>query len=288
MGFLEKSSDQDVKRLLELFPASRLKIQWPDLKGTKEEICFVVANQRKSDEVKQFLYENLSCCRQHIYVFSHSTPLNSLPNFAIPDGEDIYRIKESNHVNVFYLIRLQYSVVLREPLEETTLEFLWPVRFDFTENHLIVRFVILERNIGTYFSGRPCYMERRSTDEKTVLQIIRDEAQDTFHPTDLHKGVKQLWDDGFMDSPKAQYKKTISTASEAMDEERGIKEHNPEVYEILTDSVLLNTLFVIPQKDGFSVSGFSMEPAKGYINFPRYTENIGDTDHVVSEILRHN
>jgi hypothetical protein len=101
--------------------------------------------------------------------------------------------------------------------------------------------------------------------------------------------VKKLWGDGFMDSPKTHYKKSISTASEAMDEERGIKEFYPDLYELVKDSLLLNALFIVtPRTDGFSVTAFSMEPSKGCINFPRYSERRGDTDYVVNEILRHN
>ncbi len=34
-----------------------------------------------------------------------------------------------------------------------------------------------------------------------------------------------------MDSPRAKFKKPMSLASEAMDEELGIREYNPELYE---------------------------------------------------------
>lgn len=284
---LEEATEQDLKRLLELFPVAVLKSKWPSISGTKEEICFAVAGQRDFKEIKDFLVTNFSCCRQHVYVFSHSIPLISLSSINIPDGVNIFESKQDKSLSLAYITKLTFSVVLKDPLEEATLEFLWPVRLDFTERHLIVRFVILEKNIGSYFDGRQYYMDRRSTEEKVILQNL-EETIVGIQSTDLHKGVKKLWEEGFMDSPKARFKKPISTAYESMDEELGIKEHNPEVYEVLSDSILLNTLFVIPSTQNLSISTFSMEPSKGCINFPRYSEKVGDTDYVVNEILRHN
>ena len=73
-----------------------------------------------------------------------------------------------------------------------------------------------------------------------------------------------------------------------MDEELGIREHNPELYEVLLDSVLLNTLFVIPQEQNCGVSAFLADCAHGYLAFPRYSEGERDTNFVIDEILRHN
>jgi hypothetical protein len=55
----------------------------------------------------------------------------------------------------------------------------------------------------------------------------------------------------------------MSMASEAMDEERGIREHNPELYEVLLDSVLLNTLFLIKEEHRWGVTAFSADCANG-------------------------
>jgi len=123
-------------------------------------------------------------------------------------------------------------------------------------------------------------------DEDTVLLELLKPG--TLAATDLHKGVKKLWDDGFMDSPKAKYKKAISIASEAMDEEKGIKEYNPDLYEILQEAPLFNTLFQIPENKGCTVSVFSVDPSKGILRFPRYSEKKGDTDFVIAEILGNN
>jgi hypothetical protein len=128
------------------------------------------------------------------------------------------------------------------------LDFLWPIRLDLTDNHVIVRFVVLEKNLSSYFD-RPYLVSGRSA---------------------------------------AKYKKAISSASEVMDEELGIKEHNPALYEILVDAMLRDTLFLIPADKGSSVSAVLIDPSNGRMAFPRYSERKGDTDAFIHAILQHN
>jgi hypothetical protein len=272
---------QDVKRLLELFPIANLRENWAEIKGSKDELCQAVAEKRDVAAISKFIDENLTCCRQHVHIFSHAGDVQALPA-GVPGGEQV--INQAG-VHALYVVRTEYNVVLKDPLEEATLEFLWPVRIEIGPQHLIIRFVVLEKNLGSYFD-RPYYLGGKTVDEDTLLlELLKAGALST---TDLHKGVKKLWDDGFMDSPRAKYKKAISIASEAMDEEKGIKEYNPELYEILQDAPLFNTLFQIPENKGCTVSVFSVDPSKGILRFPRYSEKKGDTDFVIAEILGNN
>jgi hypothetical protein len=281
MSILESSTVQDRKRLLELFPIINLRQAWSSLKGTKEELCYSVAEQQPVQELIQFLDEHLSCCKQHVYVCSRPGSFTALP-VSIEGGEKVFDL-DGDHA--LYIIRSRYSIILRDPLEDATLEFLWPVRLEITKEQVIVRFVVLEKNISSYFE-RPYYISDRSVDEKSVLKSLTEKF--SLQPIDLHKGIKKLWVDGFMDSTRTEYKKPISTAKEAMDEERGIREHNPELYEVLLESPLFNTLFALSETLDRSVSVFSVDPSRGYIAFPRYSETSGDTDFVVREILKHN
>ncbi len=154
--------------------------------------------------------------------------------------------------------------------------------------HLVVRFVVLEKNVSSHYGGRKAYIESRSVEEDSVLQLVASSFRDELKPTDLHKGVKKLWGDGFIDATRTRYKKPISTASETMDEERGIREKNPELYDTLLKSTLFNTLFRIHADKGSTVSAFWTDPSKGSIDFPSYSKQVGDTDYVVDEILRNN
>ena len=73
-----------------------------------------------------------------------------------------------------------------------------------------------------------------------------------------------------------------------MDRGKGIREHYPELYEVIVDSPLFKTIFLIPDNKHTTVTAVVVDPAKGYISFPRYTEKKGDTDFVINEILRFN
>jgi hypothetical protein len=290
MSILKEASVQNLIRLLDLYPAASLRDQWPDIKGSKLETCVLITAQRDIDTITQFLDEYLGCCRQHIYVYSHNGNLRQLPEINLPDAEKELEDRGSQFIRQLHVIKFDYTVVLKEPLEEAKLTFLWPVRLDFTPQHLIVRFVILEKDIGSYVQGRRYYVDRRSTEEKAVLKAIEEALADDLElrPLDLHTGIKALWDKGLIDSSQARFKKAFSTAFEAMDEQLRIKEHAPDLYALIMESLLFNTIFEIVGKADLSVSTFTVDPSKGYIAFPRYSEQKGDTDYVVEEILRNN
>lgn len=280
-GMLETASNLDIKRLLELFPIHNLKQGWPDLKGSKDEMCVSIAESRDYPKILDFVYNNISCCRQHVHIFTHGPNLTSLPT-TVEDGAKVYELEGAHAV---FLARFRYSVVLREPLEETTLDFLWPIRVELTTDYLVVRFVVLQKNLGSYFD-RQFYVGGKNIDESSVIQLMVN--SDLAQYADIHKGIKALWDAGFMDSKNTRYKKPFSTASEEMDGELGIREHNPELYEIIMDSPLYNTTFIVGSDKGTTVTALSADPSRGYLAFPRYSERIGDTDHVIGEIIRLN
>lgn len=277
MGIIELADHQDIKRLCELFPIASLRQDWPAHKGTKEEICSAIAEEHDAAHILRFVESHFSCCKQHVYAFVRTPTTTGLPDTLL-DGEKVLGTKEY----AVYIIRCKYSVVLKNPLEEATLEFLWPVRVEVTPNYLIVRFVVLEKNLSSYFD-RYSHVSTRSVDEKTVLQTAFP-----LSAADLHKGVKKLWADDFMDSSRVEYKKPMSTAQEEMDEQRGIKKSNPRLYAAVAEAPLFNAVFQISPSANITVSAFTANPSRGYIRFPRYSENPGDTDFVIREILRHN
>lgn len=218
MPIISSASVQDLKRLLDLYPVSSLREHWPDLKGTKDQMCLEIAGRRK--EILPFLSDYLGCCKQHVYVYSHSMKLSALVPPVIPDGELLEVKNAGGRVQMLYLVRVEFRVVLRDPLEEDTVEFLWPVHLDFTGKYLIARFVVLEKNVGTYIIGRSAYTTSRSVDENGILTILERSFSGALRSTDLQKGVKKLWDADFMDATRAQFKKTDSVATEVMDEKR--------------------------------------------------------------------
>ena len=285
MAMLKEASIKDLKRLLELFPVAKLRENWSKVGGKKGELSHAVAKRRHRDELVRFIDDNFSCCKQHVYAFWRVKPLRTLPTITINDAEMVLDAKGKH---ALHLARMQYKVILSDPLEQASLEFLWPFLLDITRGYLVIRFVVLEKNVSSRFGGRKAYIESRSIQEESILQQVTSAFNGELKPADLHKGVKKLWDRGFMDATRTRYKKPISTASETMDEEMGIKEKNPELYRVVKKSTLFNTLFRIKPEKDCSVSAFWTDPSKGTIDFPRYSEKNGDTDRVIEQILKNN
>jgi hypothetical protein len=278
MPILGDATVQDRKRLLELFPFAVFREVHTDLTGTKEEICYALAERFTPEEMATFIRIHVPRCKQHVYIYDGGgNGAVNLPN--VTGAEKVQSSAEES----LYIVRTSYSVVLKDPLEEAELDFLWPVLVQVKAHHIIVRFIALEKDVPSYFADRQCYVVRKTIDEKKVLEDLSFGA-----PTDIHQGIKILWDEGFMDSPRTRYKKPESTAWEAMDEERGIREHNPALYETLLESVLLNTLFVIEEARRCGTSAFLANCQNGFLAFPRYSDAERNTDFVIDEILRRN
>jgi len=276
MPILPDATVQDRKRLLELFPVAVFRETHSDIKGTKEEICYALATQFTPEEMATFVRTHFGRCKQHVYIFDRPAGPVNLPN--VTGGDNVS--SDANHA--LYIVKTTYEIILKDPAEEAELEFLWPVLVQIKEHNIVVRFVALEKDVASYFQ-RKCWVAGRTVDEKNVLDDLHLGS-----PTDIHKGIKTLWDEEFMDSPRTRYKKPNSLASEAMDEELGIKEHNPELYETLLDSVILNTLFVIEEDQKCGTSAFLANCQNGFLAFPRYSDAERNTDFVIDEILRRN
>ena len=105
-------------------------------------------------------------------------------------------------------------------------------------------------------------------------------------PADLNKGIKKLWADGYIESIRSRFKKQYSTSSETMDEERGIKEHYPDLYAIMQEAPLYTTLFEVNDEEN-SVGIFSADPSHGIMGFTSYSER-GDTDAIIEKIISNN
>jgi len=284
MPILNSATAQQVGRLLELFPIANIRDRWPGLKGSKDALCLSIAQTGDIEGISTFVNETLTCCKQHVYVLSHEKTLKALPNSVVA-GE---KVLGTAAAHALYLIRAVYKVYLSDPLEEVSLEFLWPLRLELLPEHLVARFVVLEKGLGSYFN-RPYHLGSRSVEEDAVLKGLNKDGK--LIPCDLHKGIKKLWAIDFMDCFKARYRKPMSVASEDMDGEKGIKKNYPELYAVLRKSTLLSALFEIedPKSDSKStVSVLSAEPLVGFLGFPRYTDKKGDTDAVLDKVLANN
>ena len=140
----------------------------------------------------------------------------------------------------------------------------------------------MEKNLSSYFQ-HPIYGVKRELEEEHVLAHIL-QVHDCPR-VDLHAGVKAAWDEDFMDATRVRYRKPNSTASEEMDQQLGIKAQNPALYQALESAILFKTFFKILPQQNLSVHSVAFRPDEGFMQFPRYSHQVGDTDVVIRKIL---
>lgn len=280
MSILQKASRDIRQRVLDLFPVANLRAGF-SLKGTKESICRTAAlsqGQAQINLIAKFVDTNLNVCKQHVYIFSHqgdaALPETILQGECVLNGVD----------HALYMVRTEYRVLVTDPLGKATLDFLWPIRIEITSGHLIVRFVVLEKNPSSYFDS-PIIVRGRSVDEDAIIADIKSPG--TLSPADINKGIKALWSDDYFDATRTRYKKTGSVAWEAMDEERGIKQFNPALYAELQNKPMYSTAFK-GKEGGTKLHAFSADPTNGIIGFTQYSKEGGDSDGLIRQVLKNN
>jgi hypothetical protein len=284
MAILEHATDRQIAEVLELFPVTRLREKWPDTKErTKEGLCAAVAKARKYSEIIDFVDAHFSCAKQHVYVFDRPAGKVAAPDDVL-DGE---RVKHAGS-RTLYFAKLVRGVVLQQPLEHTTITFIWPIRIDVSTKHIVVRFVVLEKNIPAHFN-RPSYPAERGIEESDVLREIATTLPSK--KSDLHKGTKALWSERrkFMDAFHSKYRTTKLSAAVTMHEEKGIRDNEPELFKTMMQSPLSQMIFRLAKNKAIeTVDAFYIDPTAGTLSFHRYSETVGDTDRVIREILENN
>jgi hypothetical protein len=288
MAVLSTATTDDLINLLELFPISKIKEHWPKFKGHKEDLAKDVVASEKRPALMAFVDKYFSCCKQHIYVFGHDGEVKKTPSAGTSAGERVLDQQDKNEGSALYLYWAEFSAVLTKPYQDATLKFLWPFRFEFTKSNVLVRLVVIEKNLSAHFGGREYVAAKKLTDEEGLISSMLNGLGVPLSTTDLHKGIKKLWKDYSIDCVRVLYKDPYSTESTMMNEECGIREKKPALYEALLKVPLLNAKFKIKSKELSGASAFHTSPADGYVGFTRYTEAASDTDNVVREILKYN
>jgi hypothetical protein len=287
MAVLSTASTQDLINLLELFPVSKIKDHWPK-KGHKGDVAKDVVASEKRPSIVEFVNKYFSCCKQHVYVFGHQNEIKKLPTAGTGSGERVLDQQGKNEGSALFLYWAQFSAVLTEPYEGAKLKFLWPFRFEYTTSAATVRLVVIEKNLSAHFGDREYVAAKKETDEAVLISSMLSTLESPLGKADLHKGIKKLWKDNTIDCVRVTYKDPDATESTKMNEECGIREKKPQLYEALLKAPLLDAKFKIKSKELSGASGFYTHPADGFFAFTRYSENATDTDNVVREILKHN
>ncbi len=66
--------------MLELIPVATFREAHPELKGTKEEICYALAEQSSPDQMARFIRIHLGRCKQHVYIYDRGDGQVNLPD----------------------------------------------------------------------------------------------------------------------------------------------------------------------------------------------------------------
>jgi len=280
VSILKRSSVDLRQRLLELFPATSLRKTFVS-KGTKEKVSRTAASfsdTKQLNAVADFIDKNVPFCKQHVYVFSHDGDA-VLPQ-SITNGE----IVKSDGDHALYLARIEYTVVQLDPLKYSSIDFLWPLRIELHQNYLLVRFVVLEKSIASYFE-KDVVVRGKSLSEETIMGGLLVDG--TISRADLNKGFKALWHRDRIDATRIRYKEPEATVTRAMDEEKGLKQTNPGKYEELRRFPLHQSVFI--PNDGFTeVGSFTADPTDGFIGFTRYFKEGVNGDELIRQILENN
>jgi hypothetical protein len=281
MGILDDASVGEISRVLQLFPAAALRAEWGDeTKRKKEVICSSAASDRDIPRITNFIQANFGRCRLHAYVLSPH-PNGTSPELAITGAEVLQVIAGGP---TLLMARVTYVVILQQSLQRETVNLLWPMRLEAAEGDVVLSMIVLERSPDAMYDEKISVVSR-SLDEKTIIKNLGSLG---FSASDLHKGVRALWDSDYMDAFKVKYRSPDSVVDETMDEELGIKACKPQRYEELKTTTLFMTFFHLLDQSELLIRDFMIDPSRGHLRFPRYTEDSGDADEVVRAILTEN
>lgn len=269
------------ERLLSLFPVKVLRDYWETKAYTRGDVVKEVANTYTIDSIEDFVEQYLGCTKQHIYIFSCNglkfESLEEAPSFC-----DSIVIND-NSSEIMCLVDLTYKVFLENPDERIDLEFLWPIQIHLQKNILIVKMVVMEKNVSTYFENRNAKVLSRSIAEDLFIAKLVEDLQ--LKHLDLNKGIKTLWNSREIDAENVRYRKEKSVSGETMDEGYTVRENCPDEYQKAMRAPLLMTAFKI--YGDYKMSHFSTNPTEGVIRFPMFSEN-GETERLVRHVLESN
>lgn len=296
-------SSEDLKRLLDLFPARVLSDYWSGVSSmTKDETTEHVANNVSANQVFDFAFDKLDCCKLYVLVLEHGVS-GSLPSSMLNDPLQINTGGQSKSVTLvksdtsseeyLYIFDQIYNVWFDSIAGSKKAKFLWPLRVRRYDDCFIIQMTKLSKAIQTYFPNRDVVTHRRNyTRNNLSTLVVNYLGQGGFSITraDLHRGIKALWAQDVIDAFESQFKTSYSVAREVLDENTLIKRDVPQLYNEVKNKPLYDASFQLlnPSNHGLSLEGFRVKPSEGELEFPRFTNNAREVDYVVEKVIDNN
>jgi hypothetical protein len=278
-------------RLIKLYPVRVIREQF-DVTGVAQDpmITDIIASNARATLIR-FCYDSFNTTKQHVHLYKLGRNFR-IRNF---DKEDfvwdvVEHTKSSEELVLFCLPKVKYRVTLANPFRAEDLDFYQPVKITFRGDLVIVQFIILEKNVESYYQKGDFIKSDRETKEEDLIEEFIDYLDDDYNveTNDINTGVKHLWDTDLLDSKYVKFKKAKSTSTEAMDEGETVKVSLPEEYETLMSAPLQKTVFKYLGEDDEFCSAFTADPTKGQLSFTRYPDNENQIQNVIDEILSNN
>lgn len=296
-------SSEDLKRLLDLFPARVLNDYWSGVSSmTKDETTEHVARDVSANQVFDFAFEKLDCCKLYVLVLEHGIS-GSLPSSMLNDPLRLSTISQPKSVTLvksdrsrkdyLYIFDQVYNVWFNSVAGSQKTRFLWPLRVRKYDDCFVIQMTKLSKAIKTYFSDKKVVTHRRNYTRNNLSTLVINylgQRGISIKRADLHRGVKALWAQDMIDAFESQFKTSYSVAREVMDENTLIKRDVPQLYEEVKNQPLYDVSFQLlnPSNHGLSLEGFRVKPSEGELEFPRFTKNAREVDYVVEKIIDKN
>lgn len=276
-----------LKRLLKAYPVRVLKDVF-DITGlSQNEVIEEVLNSNSTMIIKNFAFTNFSHLRQHVYIYNITGVMD---NNWICDNDVYHNQKniapKSRTINL--LFKATYKVFNPQTTAIEDILFYTPVQIRIINTKLIISINIQERDATSFFQGVVYSVSKDMLDDEIINYIVaRMSLTAALTRTDINKGIKQLWEENFIDAASVKFKKARSTSIEIMDEEFTLKTTMPDVYNSLLNAPLQKNIFKLLERDDI-ISHFTTEPSIGRLSFTKFPETINSIPELIDLILKRN
>lgn len=290
------NSHEDVlARLLRLFPVDIVRERFPGIPGYQDELIKSIIEQHDERAILNFSFDNFDYSKQHIYLFKHDiNDLSSLPESLLKNIESQFRNLDESSLTFFYWLDLRYDVILINPIEQTFIDFKWPVKVVIDKGLIIITFAIIERNIKLLlkqiYKNRKSFITGKNIEEQSIVNLFTKELRNfgNVSPYNLEKGVKELWKNDIVDAVYVNYKKSKSTSVEYMDEELTLKEQ----YNTLYEEIMYAPLYKIVLKFLIDIDKYgdhlTVDPSIGVITLSTFSKSKERPINAIRKILEKN
>jgi hypothetical protein len=282
------NSDRNLlKRLLKAYPVKVLKDVF-DITGlSQNEVIDEVLNTNSVLIVKNFAFTNFSHLRQHVYIYNITGVMD---NAWICDNEVYHNqtvTTPTNRIlNLFF--KATYKVYNTQTNAIEDVLYYTPVQIKIINTKLIISINIQERDATSLFQVNTYPISKDMLDDEIIKYIVeRMPLTASLTRTDINRGIKQLWEEDFIDAASVKFKKARSTSMEVMDEEFTLKVSMPDVYNTLLNAPLQKNIFKVLEREDI-ISHFTTEPTIGKLSFTKFPDNINSIPELINLILIRN